>query len=969
MGVAELERDPGDKPEKPVPFASRLEVLLFTDIVDSTGIKSRVGTVAFTEYLRTHNSIFESIVAECSNGRVIKHTGDGYFAVFATASEAIRSALTFQSRLATQHWDGEALQARVGVHLGEIAIVRMADRTDVVGSPADVAARIMSLAAGGQTLASRVAADEARRFLLGEPIRWTRHGLYQLKGVTDAVEIWEAAANDRPVLPGPPGAIDALPATTPPTSPLAAPDQLGPYRILGQLGKGGMGTVYKAEQRDPVKRTVALKIIKPGFDSAEIIARFDSERQALARMEHHNIARVLDAGADRHGRPYFVMEYVPGVPITHFADHNKLSLHQRLILFTQICDGVAHAHSRAIIHRDIKPSNVLAYTSEGSSLVKIIDFGIAKALTSDRLTDLTFCTERGQAIGTIDSMSPEQADGRPDIDTRTDVYSLGVLLYELLAGVTPFDKDVFSKESETGIKRIIREVEPLRPSERLSALGDRAEAIASARGMRLAALKKQLADELEWIPLMAMRKERDRRYQSAKGLSSDVLNYLQGRPLLAGPESRTYRIGKRLRKQRRRLALLAGALLTFAICWLVLADSGFPVPGASSVKNWLDHYGASVFRPAASAETIKNAAARQRRALEAHIYSEVLSGPGGAPISEANKNPIDAWTQMQTAAALFAIPETEQEHVERTVNVVNGLFEPDNGCEPFIPGFGWPYYSDGEPSAEAAAWGLSAITLALRNPARLSPDQRRRLLDRLDQIEGALDNCRSKDVTTGKYNGGWNIFANQDAPSESNIYITGIVCQGLIEMHRASAPWHRDSNMPDLLLRASTDWIIRRFDGRGWTTPGRQAEEFNDGLTLQIFSVLLDAEADGVLTLPDALRAQIPALLSDCESRRLDHQIDVAFFTESFHNHLNKAVIHPLRTVRMQWHPWAIRCAVLWIKRCQRLGAPPEELIRTRRVLANLVVTLGDAAVNEAKTGFGYVVAETLFGLGSVDNL
>ena len=969
MATAGLQGDPSDLPEKPPPVASRLEVLLFTDIVDSTGIKSRLGTIAFAESLRKHNAIFEAVVSGPSGGRIIKHTGDGFFALFETASKAVRCALGFQGRLDAEHWDREPIRARVGIHLGEIAVVRMANRTDIVGSPADIAARIMALGSGGQTLVSRVAAEESRRFLASEPIRWHCHGLYRLKGVSDPVEIWEAAASDSRVLPAPAGAIDGRGPTAPYPQPTSSSDTIGPYRLLGQLGRGGMGTVYKAEQRRPVKRTVALKLIKPGFDSAEIIARFDSERQALARMDHRCIAKVLDAGTDDRGRPYFVMEYVPGVPIVRFADDNKLTIRERLALFVQVCDGVAHAHAKAIIHRDIKASNVLAYSSEGSAFVKIIDFGIAKALTSDRLTDMTFYTERGQAIGTIDSMSPEQADGRPDIDIRTDVYSLGVMLYELLSGVTPFDKDLLTSASDTEVRRIIRDVEPPRPSEKLSGLGDEGERIANNRGVRLSALRKQLAAELEWIPLMAMRKERDRRYATVKDLAADVANYLDGQPLRAGPESMIYRVGKRLRKQRARLLACGAVLLVLGACWVVLADSGFPVPGARVVQNWLDRHEASLFRPALSVKEIKDAAVQQRQALESHLDSNVLTDSGWALPSASVRDHTDAWTQMQTTAALFVIPPGERKHTERTVRVLSQLFEPNGICDPFIPQFGWPNFNDGKPSAEGLAWGLSAIALSLKNGEQLSAIDRTHLLEHLKQVEIALDNCRSSDSASGQPNGGWNMFAHQDKPSEANVYITGLVCLGLLEMKRADAPWHGDSKLRDALLHQTLAWIIQHFDGRGWKTPGRQAEEFNDGLTLEMFSLLLDAEADGLTVLPDALLAELPRQLADCEHRPLDHQIDVAFFSQPFHDHLGHLIARPDRSVRMLWHPWAIKCAALWLKRCQRLGAPVDELVRTRRVLSHLVVELGDAVVAEAKTGYTYVVSETLIGLAAVERL
>ena len=345
---------------------------------------------------------------------------------------------------------------------------------------------------------------------------------------------------------------------------VAHPTQVGPYVIQQVIGEGGMGTVYRAEQRHPIRRIVALKLVKLGMDTREVVARFESERQALALMNHPNVAKVLDAGATETGRPYFVMEHVPGEPITAFADRQKLTLRGRLELFIQACEAVQHAHQKAIIHRDIKPSNILVTLVDGKPTVKVIDFGVAKAL-SHRLTERTLFTETGQLVGTPEYMAPEQADGGAglDVDTRSDVYSLGVVLYELVCGALPFDAKTLRSGGYNEIQRIIREVDPPRPSTRLSKLGQRAEEIARLRQTDLNGLDRQLKRELEWIPLKAMQKERARRYASPTELAEDIRNYLASKPLRAAPDSATYRLRKFLRRNKRGVA--ASAAMVFLL--------------------------------------------------------------------------------------------------------------------------------------------------------------------------------------------------------------------------------------------------------------------------------------------------------------------------------------------------------------------------------------------------------------------
>jgi len=354
---------------------------------------------------------------------------------------------------------------------------------------------------------------------------------------------------------------EAAPASIPAEKPGT---RIGRYKLLRILGEGGMGIVYLAEQQGSIRRQVALKVIKPGMDSKRVLARFEVERQALALLDHPNIAQVYDAGTTVNGRPYFVMEYVKGLPITEYCDHHMLSIEQRLRLFQQVCQAVHHAHQKGIIHRDVKPSNILVTTQDDQAVPKIIDFGIAKAIAQP-LTERTLYTEQGQLFGTPEYMSPEQADmATEDIDTRSDIYSLGVLLYVLLTGVLPFDSATFRDGGIDHIRKLIRETDPKTPSTRLTSLGDEAKEVAQNRRIEVGTLAKRLHKELEWIPLMAMRKDRTRRYRSASELADDIQNYLQGAPLIAGPESTVYRVKKFVRRNRTLVAGAVSVLLVLA---------------------------------------------------------------------------------------------------------------------------------------------------------------------------------------------------------------------------------------------------------------------------------------------------------------------------------------------------------------------------------------------------------------------
>jgi serine/threonine protein kinase/WD40 repeat protein len=390
-------------------------------------------------------------------------------------------------------------------------------------------------------------------------------------------------------------------------------EKIGPYKLLQQIGEGGCGIVYMAEQENPVRRRVALKVIKLGMDTKQVIARFEAERQALALMDHPNIAKVFDAGATKTGRPYFVMELVRGVKITEYSDGNKLDTNARLELFLQVCRAIHHAHQKGIIHRDIKPSNILVALHENAPVPKVIDFGIAKATTDQRLTDKTLFTAFEQFVGTPAYMSPEQAQVTSlDVDTRSDIYSLGVLLYELLTGKTPFETRELLQSGLDELRHIILEKEPARPSTRLTMLGeDELRRIAKERKLEPPKLIGLIRGDLDWIAMKTLEKDRTRRYETANGLAMDIRRHLNNEPVLARPPSKLYRFQKLVRRNK----------LTFAAGFVVLTSLV-----AGIIVSRLDAERATLAESAEKENRVRaDEEARKARFAEADAKEQLLS--------------------------------------------------------------------------------------------------------------------------------------------------------------------------------------------------------------------------------------------------------------------------------------------------------------------------------------------------------
>ena len=515
--------------------------------------------------------------------------------------------------------------------------------------------------------------------------------------------------------------------------------QIGPYKLLEQIGEGGFGLVFVAEQTAPVRRKVALKIIKPGMDSKQVIARFEAERQALALMDHPNIARVLDVGATDSGRPYFVMELVRGIPMTDYCDQNHLTPNERLELFVSVCHAIQHAHQKGIIHRDIKPSNVLVTSHDGKPVAKVIDFGVAKAI-HQHLTERTIYTQFAQMIGTPLYMSPEQAEmSGLDIDTRSDIYSLGVLLYELLTGTTPFDKKRFAKAAYDEIRRLIREEEPPKPSLRLST-SDSIASIAAQRHTEPAKLSNLVRGDLDWITMKALEKDRTRRYETANGLARDIQRYLADEVVEARPPSVSYRVSKFVRRHKGQV--LAASLVLLALVGGIVGTTLGLVEAQRQERNAKDSQQAT-----ASALVVVES---QKKEVEGSLSKAETAERVARAAEEAGRKLLYT-TDMQLAPFVWRDDRSTAEQLR----VLLAKHIPDSKAimeKPDLRGFEWYYYQNLLEHSSAVFSGHDAPVV----DGALTPDHQLVTLDELGQVRRwdlatqAEDAANHRDLSGGR---------------------------------------------------------------------------------------------------------------------------------------------------------------------------------------------------------------------------
>jgi serine/threonine protein kinase len=775
-----------------------------------------------------------------------------------------------------------------------------------------------------------------------------------------------------------------------PAETLAGPARrmVGEYELLSELGRGGMGVVYRAWQ-PTLGRQVALKcLLKPGDPKAE--ARFRREIRALGRVEHPHLMKVFTSGSDGD-QWFYVMELVEGASLETVAA--KLSagcvtavdlpawqaalstaveaqrsrekplsempretpaltperpeptpvrrsdrgyVHQVATLVMQAAEAAEALHRNGVIHRDVKPGNILV--SASGERATLMDLGLAQ-LADDAEGRLT---RTRQFVGTLRYASPEQVLAVAPVGPRSDVYSLGATLWELLT-LRPLFGATEGLPTPEAMNRI-QFADPERPRK----------------------YNRNVPRDLEAVVLKCLEKNPERRYASARDLADDLGNWLAGRPVRARVLTWRYRARKFLGRHRAAVAAAAGGLLAALLLYTAFADAGFQVPGGEAVRSWVDSHNSSVFRPVPGDAVIGRTAGGLRRDLFAVLLrSRTKAGWVPRDLTSGDEVHVEVWSHCQALCALVRTPEAEPAQLRTVVEGLERPFTPGLAIETDGTKYGWPVRppEENNPLAEPALWTAAALSAALGRPGLLEGEDRARALAHLAYTQEVLQTYHPQEM------GGWNMYPGQHDPGLHNPYTTSLALLALLEMRQAGLPWKGDAGRRDALLATTAQWLVDAYDERseppGWRAPGLSTYKVFDGLTLQIYALLLRAEAEADFALPEHLVRHISARLTRCVRRGLDFEDTVGKFHVLCTDGLGKQRLAQ-ESVTFLWYPWSIECASRWLQRANRCGAPMADCVQVRRALAHLVIDLGPAEVARASKEWTFVASETLLALSAV---
>jgi serine/threonine protein kinase len=793
---------------------------------------------------------------------------------------------------------------------------------------------------------------------------------------------------------------------------------IGDFELEGELGRGGMGVVYRARQRS-LNRKVALKVLPPALAADPVaLARFRREIAALARCDHPNMVKILTSGSDGD-RHFYAMELVEGTDLadlfavlstwskassqtlrvsqlpTAISSSCDLARRRREAesepivepptqtahvttaeapaianglpslapipaappslsegpalavrigeMFGDVADALAHLHERGVLHRDIKPGNLML-TQDGRRLL-LMDLGLARLEG-----DAERMTRTRQFLGTLRYASPEQVHSATAVDARSDVYSLGATLWEMLALAPIYGADVGLNDPE-----LVRRIQ-----------FDEAGRIRNRH--------REVPEELEAISLQCLEKDPRRRYASARELADDLGRWRRGERIRARRLTPAYRLRRFLKRQRRTLAIATVALFAVVIGYVLLADAGMRIVGSETVRRFLDRHEMSLLRPAPAETALCKKASDLRVFVGQKLLASTALKPGwwdaSLQVAPGAKPYFDAWTQAQTNAALEMSPETGEADREILAGSLLELFDGwKDQMQGFNPKYGFQLFRSTTterpyPTAIGTAWVLPALAAALGNP-KLDADKRTKLEERLTQLQEALDNYQILDKE-GHPIGAWRVFVDQENPAAASLYVTTTMLLGLLEAKKANLSWRGDRARLQQQLHDAETYVISQFDGRGWQVGGPTGRmELNDGLTLWLFALLLRAEAEDGLKLPEAIANRIPVHLAECWMRPPNYPDSLNSITLTF-TFEGKIYREETRVVRVLWHPWSTETASLWLQRCNRNGAPLDEIVEARRVLGHLIIDLGPQIESVATAGATFVPTEMLIGLAAV---